>query len=686
MKKTTVFIFVFLILVSFVYGQDVQEPAQYDANEPNEWNYNDPDFYQQISYLDWDWTKITGNNIETAIGVLENKHAFANPAFYDKEKFPQFLSKLPPKHDHKIHAALAVGAGHGQQLTVNQIKQNINEVPDLGKLNQEHLNTYLEEEYGVARILVFCIENACTLNNGILKNSAGSFPLTKYSAAKPVIFMQGDGTIDVRIDDKKAIKKMWDENQRLTPGKEDNFKLTLIDAGYTKEKDPLGLLVELNLLQAGNFIFKEGKVFVDQTASTSIDGVLFKVDGAPLQITNAKSDLSTSDKIVYLGENEIIAKGSDYRLNFPPKNLYLPNIEFHHKGEGIKGIRNGHIFSIEGLDRDSKFSLSIPEEGSPLVEVKGKVDITNGNKLIEARNNHFISRVTNREKQLQFVEMNLQFEEERENRLVFSSDRIDINSKTLHYSVQYNEPGRTGPAIEQQLGRLVDSRVVRPMLFLLGGRKEGEEEIWQYMRDIYSLNQGSGQIMVIVDAMKSQQRYDANQLKDMLAATRIADPPIKTFFFGHSRASVKPTGEARYVLSAYGGDNAILSPEEINELDIASCVSAYLKHAPPGEISTVTRRQFEEGMALEQMVALATFQMRKGQEGPDYDIADFHHEMAQGKRGPIKFPHCRTVSMVTKALNGQHTPIKETKIGSVVDIKWYGQDSLGGRKWSYYGC
>jgi hypothetical protein len=699
-KKIIISCIVFLLIVNLVCAPEDTEKPKVDVEKTE-------DYYKTVKYIDLDFSTVPSKSINSVVQILEQRGAFNDLSFYQEtNNLDQLLAKLPNDKANLIDAGKVIDAGHGKSLTQVQIAENINEVNDLNKLDANKFSKYFKDTYGknVGIVVSGCQPKACTLKQGVLKNTKNQVNMNNFNGRGVSVVMNKQGEIIMDLQDLKPNDLKQGEIALLNLDSNDRLTLNNIPGKGIALENQNSLAIF-----KGDIEIKEGKLakINPSDSGTEINSVLIKTWANPVELVYDKNKVNSKKNNLFMSDDKIIASGDKYALKFEDSNDFFESMIKHDKSVNI---RNGHQLSFfpsssEDINKNSLITIKRDPEFKTLslVSIDGSARIVNGDQAITAKNSkHFLSElggfvsgeklvgkyIQPDDQQFNLVPMNLEFAGTN-NRIKIENNNLKIGGdRTVHYSVEYNEQGSLD--IEEHLGSRSKGKVAEPEIVVFSPRTGNvgacgysggfgcdgisENEAWAAMKDITLKNKNKNKMILYYDfeginsVQKNNQQQADKLLKDILGASQdVGGENAQVTFYGHSAYYPKEKTYGFSTTKKGGGPNIPIN--ELSNIDFVGCA------ATKENLGVVSGP--ESGLFLRQSLTLATFEAYK----TNYPRAtlkttsgqkDFVKALTSGK---IKMPteNCKEVSQeIQKSLN---------------EDNWYGDKGLGGKtNWPARRC
>jgi len=312
---------VFLVLINIINAQ-VEEDK-----------YTTPDFYLNSNPASWDYSKVQWQFVPTSV-------INSIPA----ENLPYFQ----------------LSSAQRLSMNVEQIAYNFDNINDLTKdVDKEKAEDAIQQKYDVTVDL----GEGAGLKNGVLQANFGErehVSLTSEVYKNGFLTITNDGEI-VFIPDEKIIILDIPEADILTVK---NLKNPTAFQDYEVE---------------GTFKVDEGRIVFLKDEKAIIDNI--EIDAILNDVDLCKTKSECSGNYIFLGENELVAEGDLFSLNFLPGNKYfnvekdsipLPNNLFLSRSDSLLNIFDepNDLLKIYIGNDEKSGRITVIKEKSMLPEIK----------------------------------------------------------------------------------------------------------------------------------------------------------------------------------------------------------------------------------------------------------------------------------------------------------------------------
>lgn len=630
MKRIIIMLVCIVLLSSFVIADDWEG----DIDNPETYDYSNPTFYDNVPPEKWikevDWKQLDYVNFPLALESLEKNGFLSDSSFYNEIHLSSFLAHIPDNNLDLIDAEALIEAGHGRKMQARHIAANIDEVPDLKKLNGEELNKYVHEEYGVKSIDTDGCRYECTLKGGLLvaRNIGGERDKLKLEdisgSHQAEVIVNKYGTIIVKVGKKGS--------SNIYASSESSFTLLVEESKSGQVAVQLDYERDFQVL-SGRIMFIDGNIYVNAGEAVVVKGIgTIRAGRESVGIVNRpliKRD-GFSNKI-YFDDEKIQLSGNSF-------SLLTENFV---RNDPEESVRNGHSLILAPTARGAKSPSIITYDKGKQIMISGGGRVINGNEDVTLSEGRFLAKVvdislglTSRQvtaNGYNLLPLTIIDEDNPEKKIVFENNNVRLGNQATYFSMEYDERLDNEINIVRKLGKAARADVAKPNIVVIGARQDRKDNIlWPFYQDIWSVNRLPGQPTYYIDLdneiYSSGGEFKDNEMfvRDLFSSQeRIGN----VYFFGHSK-KVKDN----YVLSvaAKGGSyNTInlpvnlVSRRDTDDPVFAGCASGDL-FGSPGDTD---KRQNS---------LLASYLMAQAKFGQgDYSWDQYKEDYINGR---IKFP------------------------------------------------
>ncbi len=280
------------------------------------------------------------------------------------------VGKVPPD---MLDLDRVFAEGRGDDLSLEQIRARINDIPNLKDVNRDHMISILQEN-GIN--LVYNVGTSLALKDGVLKTAEGfSTQIDKDFHSKGKFSVEENGKIIFSVDNEK-------ENLNSL-----NIPLPGPDEIYTIRIPPT---VTVNYLDgafavSGDVSFVKGELYVELKDKAVINGVLIDAYSGYVDICNVKGCSDASDfNGIYFGE-KLIGKGSGFSIEFldDPRQSYFQVYSDYTKSRLPYFWQNDKLkFDIGRIEEKGYLEVVAQESQLPVVKTDGWVRIENDDNTV----------------------------------------------------------------------------------------------------------------------------------------------------------------------------------------------------------------------------------------------------------------------------------------------------------------